>query len=501
MASSKTTSDGYQWTKSKGMQQGLPTISVISPATNLNGSSSQGFDVIVIGAGYAGLTAARDLTLAGHSVLLLEARDRVGGRTWSTDLPDGAHFDMGGTYFHWGQPHIYREISRYGMQREIECTVDESTGVNCFTLVTPEERRNMSHEEENALFESGMTKFINVDGSQVRSVLPFPHDPHRNPAALSYDTMTLADRFAQLGDSLTPSERAAVAALVLVISGSTLDKAGFFDMLRQWALGFYSVQGFLECGLAYKFGAGQSTLARRMFDECVGTGRLSYAFGAPASAVRDDGGGAAGGVAVTVEGAAPATYRAARVVCAVPQNVLSGIAFWPPLPAAKAEAARIGHVNKSVKLHAEVAGTTLRSWAGVTYPDNGLLYGVGGGLSPDGRDTELVFFGAEATELQPEEDGEKTLEAVQAFFDEPVDVKRLLFHNWNKDPFSNGAWSWFPPNMAAKYLDALRERHGNVLFASADWALGWRGALDGAFEEGARVAYEMTQELRTKEKN
>src|SRR3954452_80255 len=53
-------------------------------------------DVCVVGAGYAGLTAARRLVAAGQSVVVLEARDRIGGRIWTQRLDSGATIDRGG---------------------------------------------------------------------------------------------------------------------------------------------------------------------------------------------------------------------------------------------------------------------------------------------------------------------------------------------------------------------------------------------------------------------
>ena len=49
--------------------------------------------------------------------------------------------------------------------------------------------------------------------------------------------------------------------------------------------------------------------------------------------------------------------------------------------------------------------------------------------------------------------------------------------------------------MATQYLDSLSERQGTVLCASADWAMGWRGFIDGAIEDGARAAMELNREF------
>ncbi|HSH11962.1 MAG TPA: FAD-dependent oxidoreductase, partial [Ilumatobacter sp.] len=55
--------------------------------------------VVVVGAGVSGLTAARDLAVGGAEVVVLEARDRIGGRTWTADIA-GAQIDLGGSWIH-----------------------------------------------------------------------------------------------------------------------------------------------------------------------------------------------------------------------------------------------------------------------------------------------------------------------------------------------------------------------------------------------------------------
>ena len=72
------------------------------------------FDVAVIGAGMSRVIASRDLGEKGHKVVMLEARDRLGGRTYM-DHACGEVLELGGGYVHWTQPHVWTELRRHGI--------------------------------------------------------------------------------------------------------------------------------------------------------------------------------------------------------------------------------------------------------------------------------------------------------------------------------------------------------------------------------------------------
>jgi monoamine oxidase len=143
-ASDLRSKEGFQWTESTGLQAGIPCVGTIDPPHSITNNEH---DVIVLGAGYAGLTAARDLATTGHSVLLVEARDRIGGRTWSSNI-DGYPFELGGTWVHWNQPLVYREISRYNLHKQLEVSPASGFGIDTFHLTRPSGTTVMNHEEE-----------------------------------------------------------------------------------------------------------------------------------------------------------------------------------------------------------------------------------------------------------------------------------------------------------------------------------------------------------------
>jgi hypothetical protein len=271
--------------------------------------------------------------------------------------------------------------------------------------------------------ESALKKFVNVDGEYGRKLVPFPHDPHFNPEVFKYDQLSFADRFNEIEDELSPIERASFEGFLRITSGGKMEESSFFEFVRWWALNNYDIRNFFELCLTFKFRSGQSAFARKFFDEASSTKRLSWKFNCPVASVENVGN------TVKVTSISGEYFRARRLICTAPLNVLHNIKFSPPLSVAKAKASKLGHCNKVSKVHVECANPELRSFSATAYPHNKLTYTFGDGITPSGN-VHLVSFGSSlpAVHLQPEENIQDTIDAFQEFA--PMDIKRIVFHNW-----------------------------------------------------------------------
>src|SRR5579871_2046612 len=187
-------------------------------------------DVIVVGGGFAGVTAAREAALRGRSVLLLEARDRLGGRTWTADW-DGVTIEYGGGWVHWHQPHTWSEITRAGARVALSGDPDEASW-HVGAL-----RRTGTIAQRDEIAQRGWDRF--VDG--VEEALPAPHDPlHALGALERFDSLTIAERIAQL--DLAPEEHDVLWAELESLAHAPLEDAGAVSVLRWHALSGYSLR-------------------------------------------------------------------------------------------------------------------------------------------------------------------------------------------------------------------------------------------------------------------
>ena len=97
-------------------------------------------------------------------------------------------------------------------------------------------------------------------------------------------------------------------------------------------------------------------------------------------------------------------------------------------------------------------------------------------------DTHLIGFGPDP-ELLDVNDTDSVQQAVRLFLPD-AKVKRTLGYQWTLDPYAQGTWCTLRPHMWSRYVRELQQPTARIIFASADWANGFRGFIDGAIEQG-----------------
>lgn len=266
--------------------------------------------------------------------------------------------------------------------------------------------------------------FVNVDGQFGRTICPLPHAQLNNmvvdrAVVEKWDQVSCQDRFKEIKHKLTAEEQGLLVSLLLHISGGHMETSSLWDMIRSHALLMHSSDNFTDVWLRYKLREGQTALTKRIFEDAVDTG-LEYSFSTPIKSVLQ---GTLTDRLVTVTTVKGESFRARKVICTIPLNVLKDIQFSPPLSKAKQEAISIGHVNQMTKIHADVKNKELERWNGMRYPGL-LMYGYSDGVLPNG-DVHLVAFGADEREtFVPEKHPEKAVDAFQKLH--PMEVRRMV---------------------------------------------------------------------------
>lgn len=109
--------------------------------------------------------------------------------------------------------------------------------------------------------------------------------------------------------------------------------------------------------------------------------------------------------------------------------------------------------------------------------------------------TYAIAFGY-GGKLNDHKDREEIIAQFEEHMKPGAEVCAYLTHDWAADPLSNGSWACWGPGGMSKYLSVLQQPHGHVAMASADWANGFRGFVDGALEQGILAARHVRQSLR-----
>lgn len=418
------------------------------------------YDVIVIGAGFAGLVAARELTWSGRRVLLAEARSRIGGRTW-LDRRLGVELELGGTWVHWGQPHVWAELHRYGL--ELVASPEPvaawwNTG-GTPTAIAPHALLELMDPPNREL------------GGEARRVFPRPFSPLSSAEGAASDHRRLSDRIDALG--LDDDRRRLLRSFWTLNFNGRLDDAAYTQALRWLAVANGDWRVMFEACASYKIVGGTRALAEAILSDTDADLRL----GTDVSAIVDDGGTS------RVEFSDGTHARADAVIVTAPLHALSRIDFHPPLPEPAEQAVAAGQLGLGTKIWFAVDGEVPHfvAFGDEADPFNFLQseYHV------EGR-TIVIGFGPDAQAIDAAD-----LDAVQAAVDRLVPglvVVAATGHDWAADPLSGETWPMHRTGYLSTGLPAMRAGHGRIVFAGSDVADGWGGFIDGAIESGTAAA-------------
>ncbi len=426
------------------------------------------FDVVVIGAGFAGVTAARDVRKAGLSCTVLEARNRIGGRTFSTEF-EGAPIELGGTWVHNTQPFVWTEMQRYGVP------VLETPGAVAedLRLLMPDGellQLNLAQVEEVAI---GWQTYCALG----RELLPRPYDLlHNRDAVLQADRIGAMEHLATL--DLNPLQRAFIETLISVFASNHASEMAYLEVLRFHILGGDYFPTLMDATTRFQPEGG----TRRLIEAIAGDAPFDLKL---SSAVKSVASGDDGVVVTTTRGE---KLTCGTVITTIPMNTLGRIEFTPALPAGVIEAGKAGHVGAGMKMYLKVKGD-LGNFAAFA-PNRPMNYAM---TYKRGKDyTLVVAFYNPDDNIDPYD--EESLQEALRHYVPGAEVLSVMHYDWNSDPYSSGTWATYRKGWVARYYDEFQRDNGRLLFASGDHGEGWRGTIDGAIGAGtiaARKAIEL----------
>jgi monoamine oxidase len=462
-------------------------------------------DVAIVGAGLAGLVAARRLVAAGVRALVLEARDRVGGRLLNHEIGEGKIVEVGGQWIGPTQERIAALAAELGVGtfptydegREVLEMGGKRTTYSDFERVRPELLRDLSR---------AISPLALVDFEQARARLDRMakrvslEAPWQAPKARLWDGQTFATWVRR--NTRTAGARSLFELVTEAVWAAEPADVSLLHVLfyTRSGGGFNSLIGTDGGAQQDRFEGGSQRLALAMAEEL---GEEQVRRGSPVRRI-DNGGD---GVVVHTDGgsAGPASVRARRAIVAVPPTIAGRIAYGPPLPALRDQLTQRmpqGSVIKTMAIYEEPfwrreglsgQGTSDVGPARVTFDNS----------PPDGSPGVLLGFlegrFARHWAMRPAEERREAILAGHARLfgpraAQPVDLVERI---WAEEEWTRGCYGCLMTTGGwTEYGRALREPIGRLHWAGAETATVWNGYMDGAVSSGERAAAEVLAQIR-----
>ena len=425
-----------------------------------NADATDRADVVVVGAGLSGLVCATRLVAGGASVVVVEARDRVGGRL-HTGTVGGAVVDLGGQWMTPGQPRLAALAAELGVaiakhDRSGSALVDDAGGVRA-AFAQWRAMRRIEHMMKQ------------LDGA-LDGALPGALDG-------ALDEQSLGEWLPRGIRHSVARERIALHAdLVFASDPAALSLLFYLQTMR-------ATSGFRPDGRdEFGFTGGAQLLATRLAERLGDRVRL----GEPVTAIEQT------ADAITIR--ARRTYSAKRGVIAMPPPLVRKLAIeLPPAARTYVDAAFSGRVVKCFAAYAQPSWRE-RGLSGESYHPRGAVRAT---VEVDGDPPVLLAFvvGAEAARWVSRDPGERRAEVLAAFApfapEPPLDYLEV---DWGADPWSAGCVPALPPR-ALSAGARWREPIGLLHIAGTESASAWPGYMEGAIDSGERAASEVLAAL------
>jgi monoamine oxidase len=415
------------------------------------------YDVAVIGAGLAGAAAACELSRNGRRVIVLEARDRAGGRALTRPFVVGGEtLEYGGSWITPWQRRIRNYAALTGITLRPRHPVVEHRWHDGTTLRVDVP----SSADERPEFDRTMAR--------IKSDV----DRYGKGEAADLASVTLNQYLDDIG--ACPAARCHVMAWWTISGNGDPTRISAVEFLSSCAYGGGAPEGMMTA-LAHTLEPGAGVLAERM----IAHSGADVRFGAAVAHIHQGAGG------VRIGHSDGNETRARCATLCLPLNAIRSIDFSPALSGRKAQAAAIGHGGRSIKVWIKARGAKVGTLS--TGGPTGLRWMFAERQGFDGT-TLIVSFGLAGDGFDPGKRDDIAL-CLRRFFPE-ADLVAWDWHDWIADPWARGTWVALPADALWVAESALWAPEGRLAFASSDYAAqspGWFEAAITAGEEAARA--------------